>query len=88
MTLYRYNICRAVNILAEVATCASARWTSGVNLNFQLIFFTFTNPIWLSRINLPKTSLKIVSDQIALYIISDCSSRYLIGVGKLFHLKT
>ena len=48
-----------------------------VNGNFQLIFWTFTNPIWLLMINLPKISLQIVPDQIALYLVSDCSSRYL-----------
>ena len=73
--------------LAEVATCISARWTSVVNDNFQLIFWTFTNPILLLMINLPKISLQIVTDQIALYLVSDCSSRYLIGVRKLFLLK-
>ena len=66
MTLSRYNICRAVNsylgVLAEVATCISARWTS----DFQLNFWPFTNPIWLLMMNLPKTSLQIVPDQIAL----------------------
>ena len=58
-----------------------------VNGNFQLIFWTFTNPIWLLMINLPKISLQIVPDQITLYLISDCSSRYLNGVRKLFLLK-
>ena len=58
-----------------------------VNRNFQLIFLTLTNPIWLLMINLPKTSLQIVPDLIALYLVSDCSSRYLIGVRKLFLLK-
>ena len=91
MTLFKYNICRAVHsqlgVLAEVATSISARWTSVVNGNFQLIFWTFNNPIWLLMINLPKTSLQIVPDQIALYLVSDCSSRYLIGVCKLFLLK-
>ena len=60
-----------------------------VNGNFQLFFWTFTNPIWLSMINLPTISLQIhvVPDQIALYLVSDCSSRYLIGVCKLFLLK-
>ena len=48
---------------------------------------TFTNPIWLLMINLPKISLQIVPDQIALYLVSDWSSRYLIGVRKLFLLK-
>ena len=68
VTLSRYNICRAVNsylgVLAEVATCTciSARWTG----DFQLSFWTFTNPIWLLMMNLPKTSLQIVPDQIAL----------------------
>ena len=58
-----------------------------VNGNFQLIFLTFTNPIWLLMINLPKISLQIVPDQIALYLVSDYSFRYLIGVRKLFLLK-
>ena len=58
-----------------------------VNGNFQLIFRTFTNSIWLLMINLPKTSLQIVPDQIALYLVSDYSSRYLIGVLKFFLLK-
>ena len=59
-----------------------------VNGNFQLIFWTFTNPVWLLKIYLPKViSLQIVPDQIALYLVSDCSSRYLIGVRKLFLLK-
>ena len=58
-----------------------------VNGNFLLIFRTFTNPIWLLMVNLPKTSLQIVPDQIALYLVSDCSSRYLIGVRKFFLLK-
>ena len=49
-----------------------------VNGNFQLIFWTFTNPIWLLMINLLKISLQIVPDQIALYLVSDYSSRYLI----------
>ena len=57
------------------------------NDNFQLIVWTLTNPIWLLMINLPKISLQIVPDQIALYLVSDCSSRYLIGVRKLFLLK-
>ena len=38
-------------------------------------------------IYLPKISLQIVPDQIALYLVSDYSSRYLIGVRKLFFLK-
>ena len=59
-----------------------------VNGNFLLIFWTFTNPIWLLIINLPKISLQIVPDQIALYLVSDCSSMYLIGVRKLFILKS
>ena len=42
-----------------------------VNGNFQLIFWTFTNPIWLLMINLPKICLQIVPDQIALYVVSD-----------------
>ena len=71
-----------LGVLAEVATCISARWTSVVNENFLLIFSAFTNPIWLLMINLPKISL-----QIALYLVSDCSSSYLIGVRKLFFLK-
>ena len=58
-----------------------------VNGNFQLIFWIFTNQIWLLMINLPKISLQIVPDQIALYLVFDCSSRYLIGVRKLFLLK-
>ena len=70
MTLSRNNICRAVNsllgVLAEVAICISARWTSVVKGNFQLIFLTYTNPIRLLMINLPKISLQIVPDQIAL----------------------
>ena len=37
-----------------------------VNGNFQLIFWTFTYPIMLLMINLPKISLQIVPDQIAL----------------------
>ena len=56
--------------------------------NFQLIFWKFTNPIWLLMINLPKIILQIVPDQIALYLVSYCSSRYLIGVHKLFLLKS
>ena len=35
-------------------------------------------------INLPKISLQIVPDQIALYLASDCSDWYLNGVPKLF----
>ena len=59
-----------------------------VNGSFQLFFLDFyLNPIWLFMINLPKISLQIVPDQIALYLVSDCSSRYLIGVRKLFLLK-
>ena len=58
-----------------------------VNGDFHLIFWTFTNPLWLLMINLPTISLKIVPDQIALYLVSDCSSRYLIGVHKLFLFK-
>ena len=38
-------------------------------------------------INLPKTSLQIVPDHIALYLVSDCSSMYPIGVCKSFPLK-
>ena len=59
-----------------------------VNGNFQLIFWTFTNPNGLLTINLPKISLQIVPDQIALYLVSDYSAafRCLIGVHKLFLL--
>ena len=91
VTLSSSNICRAVNsylgVLAEVATCISARWTSVVNDNFQSNFWTFINPIWLLMINLPKIGLQIVPDQIAIYLVTDCSSRYLIGVRKPFLLK-
>ena len=38
--------------------------------NFQLIFWVFTNPIWLLMINLQMISLQIVPDQIALYALS------------------
>ena len=43
--------------------------------------------IFVNLINLPKTSLQIVPDQIALYLVSDCSSMYPIGVRKSFPLK-
>ena len=52
-----------------------------------MFFFTFTNPTRLLIINLPKISLQIVPDQFALYLVSDCSFRYLIGVRKLCLLK-
>ena len=65
----------------------SSNLTSVVNGNFQLIFWTFTNQIWLLMINFSKISLQIVPDQIALYLVSYCSSPYLIGVRKLFLLK-
>ena len=51
-----------------------------------MIFWTFVYPILILIINLPKISLQIVPDQIALSV-SDCSSRYLIGGHKLFLLK-
>ena len=58
-----------------------------LNGNFKLIFWTFSKLIWLLMINLPKISLQIVPDQIALYLVSDYSSRYLVDVHKLFFLK-
>ena len=91
MTLSRYNIPRAVNfqlgLLAEEAACisGSARWTIKCG-KWKCFFLTFTYPTWILMINLPKISLQIVLDQIALYLVSDCSSRYLNGVHKLFLL--
>ena len=46
-------MCRAVNFLLGVL--AEVLVLSVVNGNCQLIFWTFTNPIWLLMINLPNS---------------------------------